>query len=140
MLEGTSKKIINLTLIAAALGGIFFIFHSYNPSQSSFFLPCPFKYATGYHCPGCGSQRAIHQLAKGNITHAFGLNPLMVLSLPIIVYAFGLKLYNYLFSTQLRVTLFYSNLFIVSYFSIVVVYWIARNIPTFPFTLLAPTD
>ncbi|SDE44904.1 Protein of unknown function [Ulvibacter litoralis] len=139
MLEVTSKKIITLTLIAAVLGGIFFVFHSYNPSHHSFFLPCPFKYTTGYHCPGCGSQRAIHQLAQGDVTTAFGLNPLMVLSLPLIIYAFGLKLYNYLFSTQLRVHLFYNPFFIYGYFGIVAIYWIARNIPMYPFTVLAPT-
>ncbi|MBZ0327696.1 MAG: DUF2752 domain-containing protein [Altibacter sp.] len=96
-------------------------------------MPCPFKFVTGYNCPGCGSQRALHQLAHGNIQTAFFLNPLLILSLPLLIYSLGLKLWNYLFETVHRVRLFYSNLFIFSYFGIAIAYWIFRNLPIYPF-------
>ena len=44
--------------------------------------PCPFRYATGLLCPGCGTLRGLHQLLHGHPLAAFRLNPLMVLSLP----------------------------------------------------------
>ncbi|MFT5435382.1 MAG: hypothetical protein ACI840_000013 [Ulvibacter sp.] len=134
-----SKKLLNSTLVASLLGGIFILYYFFNPSDYSLFLICPFKYATGYHCPGCGSQRAIHQLAHGNILDAFGFNPLMVLSIPLVLYGFGVKAWNYLNSTNHRFKLFYNNFFIYTYFIIVLLFWILRNIPIAPFNYLSPS-
>ncbi|RMA65861.1 DUF2752 domain-containing protein [Ulvibacter antarcticus] len=125
--------------MALFLGGGFLLFFFFNPAEHSFFLPCPFKLITGYHCPGCGSQRALHQLFHGDISGAFGYNPLMVLSLPLIVGGFGIMAYNFLFDTSHRLQLFYSNTFIYLYFGVAVLYWIVRNIPFPPFSYLAPS-
>ena len=135
-----SKKLLNFTLVASFLGGVFILYYFFNPSDHSFFLVCPFKYATGYSCPGCGSQRAIHQLAHGNIVNAFGFNPLMVLSIPLVLYGFGIKAWNYLYSTEHRVKLFYSNFFIYTYFIIVLLFWVLRNLPIGPFNQLSPSN
>lgn len=40
-----------------------------------FFIPCPFKYLSGYDCPGCGFQRALLALMKGEVEHSFHLYP-----------------------------------------------------------------
>ena len=48
---------------------------------------CPFLWLTGYYCPGCGTLRAYHQLLRGNVVDAIGLNPLTVVALPAMVYA-----------------------------------------------------
>lgn len=135
-----SKKLLNFILMVVFLGGIFIFYYLYNPSEHSFFLSCPFKYATGYHCPGCGSQRAIYQLAHGNLGSAFSFNPLMVLSLPMVIYGVGIKAWNYLFSTQYSIGLFNSNFFIYTFFTIVILYWVLRNIPLAPFSLLSPSS
>ena len=79
-----------------------------------------------FYCPGCGSQRAIHQLLHFNIIDAFRLNPLMVLSLPIIFYGLLLQIWNFIFETKYRVSLFYSKLFIYGYFGAVLLYWICK--------------
>lgn len=50
-----------------------------------FFPKCPFKAVTGLDCPGCGSQRAIHQLLNFNLIAAFKYNPLLLLSIPYIL-------------------------------------------------------
>ena len=123
-----------------ALGGIIIIYSYFNPAQHSFFIPCPFNYVTGYHCPGCGSQRAVHQLLHLNILGALRLNPLLVLSLPILFLGVGVQIWNYIFETQFRIHLFYNNKFIYGYFIVVILYWILRNIPYEPFNLLAPVN
>jgi hypothetical protein len=135
-----SKKLIKIALMVILLGGFFLLYSLFNPSQHSYFIPCPFKLATGYNCPGCGSQRAIHQLLHLNIVEAFKLNSFMVLSIPLIVYGLGTNVWNFIFETRLRVKLFYSNLFIYVYFGLAVLYWILRNISYYPFNLLAPTE
>jgi len=134
-----SKKILKIALLVFAFGVVFFIYSSYDPSQSNFFIPCPIKYTTGYECPGCGSQRAIHELLNFNFYSAFRLNPFMILSLPLIIYGLGITIWNWIFKTHYRIRLFYSNLFIYLYFGAAILYWILRNIPYYPFNLLAPT-
>jgi hypothetical protein len=70
-------------LISIAVLGIFFVWllASFDPAESSFFLTCPFRSITGFPCPGCGSQRALHDLLHGQVGDAFQHNPLVVLGL-----------------------------------------------------------
>ena len=133
-----SKKIVKLALLVSILGGFFTLYFLFDPADHSFFIPCPMRTLTGYSCPGCGSQRAIHQLLHGNIGAAFWLNPLLLLTLPILIYAFGQKAYNYIFNTQFRVGIFYNNYFIYGYFGLAILYWVLRNLPFYPFSILAP--
>jgi len=141
MEHSINKKIGFVFLGLLILSVIVFIYYRFNPSSTNTsFLACPIKMVTGYHCPGCGSQRAIHQLLHLNVYRAFRLNPFMLASLPIIMYALGLRLYNYLFNTQHRVGIFYSKWFIYGYFGLALLYWLLRNLPYYPFNLLAPTS
>lgn len=140
MLEVEAIKLKKIGLLLFVVGGLFIIYFTYNPSSSGFFIPCPFHYFTGYNCPGCGSQRAIHQIFHGNLYGAFRLNPLMVLTLPILIYGLGITSYNFVFSTEYRFKLFYNKIFIYGYFGIAIIYWVVRNLPYYPFNLLAPTE
>lgn len=128
-----SKKILMIALTIVILGGGFFYYFFNNPTNNRLFLPCPFKLLSGYNCPGCGSQRAIHQLLHGNVVDAFYLNPLLVLSVPIIIYGLGTRAFNYIFDASHRVQFFYSKLFIYTYFGIAIIYWVVRNLSFYPF-------
>ncbi|WP_407690111.1 DUF2752 domain-containing protein [Rubrobacter aplysinae] len=108
-----------------------------NPTNSNLFPRCPFLAMTGCYCPGCGSLRAIHQLARGELVAALGLNPMMVLSVPFIAYYFTSQLKLTFFGQSLR-RFFIQPVFIWSLLLIILVYWILRNIPVYPFSLLAP--
>lgn len=132
-----SKRLIILTLSITAIGGVFYFYFKFNPTEHSFFLACPLRYTTGLECPGCGSQRAIHQLLHGDIVAAFKLNPFFILSIPLIIYGLGLKVYNYLFDASHRFMLFYDKRFIYGYFGLAILFAIARNINAYPFTLLS---
>lgn len=135
-LEAT--KFLKIALIAALLGGFVFLYYFFNPSLN-FFVPCPIYFATGLYCPGCGSQRAIHLLLHGNIIGAFRFNPLMVVTLPILIYGLGITIANWIFGTSYRFMLFYSKIFIFGYFGLAIIYWVLRNLPFYPFNLLSPT-
>ena len=39
---------------------------------------CPLLLATGHFCPGCGSLRAVHDLAVGDLSEALGHNLIVV--------------------------------------------------------------
>lgn len=52
-----------------------------DPNEPGHYPTCPFLALTGQFCPGCGSLRAMHALAHGQLTTALGLNVLTVLAL-----------------------------------------------------------
>ena len=134
-----TNKIWKSALFLLLFGGFFIVYFFYNPSENYFFIPCPFNYITGFFCPGCGSQRAIHLLLHGDVYGAFRFNPLMVLTLPILIYGVGITIANWIFGTRYRFMLFYSKLFVFGYFGVAILYWVLRNLPIYPFHLLAPT-
>ena len=57
--------IIPVAIIAA---GVFYYF--VNPVESNIAPKCPMKFITGYQCPSCGAQRAIHACLHGRIAEA----------------------------------------------------------------------
>src|SRR5260370_24056560 len=69
----------------ATIALFLFFFNRASPANQ-FFPKCPFRLVTGWQCPGCGSTRACYQLIHLHPIAAFKLNPLMVLTLPFIVY------------------------------------------------------
>ena len=62
-----------------------YVYAHYNPENHQFFPKCPVYLLTGYQCPGCGSQRAFHQLFQGNIAMAFRYNPFVLVLVPYIM-------------------------------------------------------
>lgn len=65
--------------------GFAVLYYFFNPSVERFFPSCPFYTATGWQCPGCGSQRAIHELLHFNFIEAFQYNALLVLFVPYVL-------------------------------------------------------
>ncbi len=62
-------------LVVAASLAVFFWF---DPARSSFFPACLFHRLTGLNCPGCGGQRALHELLHGNFLVALRHNALLI--------------------------------------------------------------
>jgi hypothetical protein len=56
-----------------------------DPSEPGHYPPCPVRALTGLYCPGCGSLRAVHALAHGDVLSALDLNALFVVSVPFMV-------------------------------------------------------
>lgn len=80
------KNYLILIPLILILGIIYYV---YNPENNGFFPKCPFKYLTGYSCPGCGSQRAIHEILHFNFFKAFQYNALLILSIPYLLVGFA---------------------------------------------------
>jgi hypothetical protein len=55
-----------------------------DPEESGHYPTCPFLALTGHWCPGCGSLRAIHALAHGQVATAASRNVLTVAALPLL--------------------------------------------------------
>lgn len=113
------------------------LYYNYNPGVYKFFPECPFHKYSRFDCPGCGSQRAVHALLHGEILLALNYNLLLVLSLPFLLIHFLLKVAAYWTKKDLAWSFWYKPTTPIIICVIVVVFWIARNIPVAPFTYLA---
>lgn len=77
-------------LVAMAVCGWLILLWLFDPEGGQMHLPCPFHWLTGWHCPGCGSQRALHDLLHGRIAEAFGHNAAMILAVPALMAQWGI--------------------------------------------------
>ena len=78
-----------LSLATLALLPVCALVYLVDPAGSSLYPLCPFYAATGLYCPVCGSLRATNRLLHGDVASAFGFNPLLLLALPVIAYAYA---------------------------------------------------
>lgn len=86
-MKNRQQEIRKALVIGASL--IFLlIYFLFNPQHSLLFPKCPIYVLTGWQCPGCGSQRAIHCLLNFDFVQAFSYNALMVMSIPYLFIAF----------------------------------------------------
>lgn len=105
--------------------------------HSGFFPRCPFFMITGFLCPGCGSQRSVSSLLHGDIKQALHFNVLLVASLPFLLYSSAVGVMN-VFRTKIVIQkIFYSPVFVKIVFAVVMLFWVLRNIPVYPFTILS---
>lgn len=79
-----TKAIAAGVLLLAAMA-LVYIYSRFDPASAGFFPRCIFLTLTGWQCPGCGSQRAIHALLHADIPAAWSANPMVVLLLPFII-------------------------------------------------------
>jgi hypothetical protein len=128
-------KVFVLSTTVLALALLYFFIDARIPG---FFPRCPFNTFTRLFCPGCGSQRAISALVHGQFLQAVGFNVLMVASLPLIFYAAIAEVLSAFTNFHLKQQVFYSPLFAKVLLVLVLAFGISRNIPLYPFTLLAP--
>jgi hypothetical protein len=106
---------------------------------AAIFPRCPFYLLTGLFCPGCGSQRAVSALLHLDLASAARYNVLLVASLPIILYSSYAACVN-TFSTKkvVQQRLFHSVWFIRLIAVVVLLFWVLRNLGSYPFHFLAP--
>lgn len=96
------------------------------PEEFPYWPKCMLYQTTGLHCPGCGCTRALSALLHGDIHKCFTNNILFIPSIIVAVIVF------------LCPKLMKSRCFTWGFITIVVLFFILRNLPWQPFCLLAP--
>lgn len=114
------------------------IFYFFDPSRLSLFPRCPFQVITGYYCPGCGSQRAIHSFLHFRWDEVIHYNILMFPAAFLILYHYSRPLVRKYFNLAIPNVLYLKQTPWVILL-IIVAFWILRNIQFEPFTWLSPT-
>ena len=125
-----------LTTAAIAAVAGFWLLRNFDPGAAhSPFPECMFRAFTGWYCVGCGMTRALHALAHGDVPRAFSMNPLAMTLLAISPLLLGWKLgWQPAWLRPLVAVVAEPKFWLL----LLPAYWIARNLPWFPFTLLAP--
>jgi hypothetical protein len=101
-----------------------------DPAVSAFVPPCAIYAMAGWYCTGCGTARAVHALAHGRFLDALHLNALAVIVLPLAAAALidvRLDVFRRLGPRATWLAL-----------AVILIFGLIRNIPLFPFVLLAP--
>lgn len=102
--------------------------------------PTCFTYSQfGIYCPGCGNTRALHALTHGHIIETFDYNLLFPFAVIVLAWYFCVGFSTLLF--RRRVMWIPSRIPTAGAIGIgvvVVLFTVLRNIPVWPFTILAP--
>ena len=121
-------------IAAACLIGWF-----YQYGMRAAWLPaCLFHRLTGLNCPGCGMTRATHAALHGHLGTALRCNPLGMVLLPAAMVGLGLELTGWLAAKPPPVSFRIGGRWALGLCWLVLAFWILRNIPAWPFSLLAP--
>ncbi|MGE5415715.1 MAG: DUF2752 domain-containing protein [Acidobacteriota bacterium] len=133
----TPRKPLVAAIIAAGglflVGLVFFV----DPQINKFYPPCMFHELTGFLCPGCGCGQAVSQLMHGHLLYALGYNPFVIILLPFILYRLAGILLYHMTGKKLPMPLLGPKV-IVGLLIVIVAFWVLRNIPVYPLTLLRP--
>lgn len=127
------KQFILLLFITGAV----FVYLFINPSEVDFLPKCPLFFTTGLYCPGCGSQRATHQLLQFNFLGVLQQNVLYAMGLFFLIYHYSVVGLNHFFNKNFYNYIYHPKTPILILI-LVMLFWILRNIPFYPFNLLAP--
>jgi hypothetical protein len=129
--EFWNRRTTVVTIWGLLISAAIYVF-LFEPGKSGFFPLCPFRLLTGLTCPGCGSTRAMHQLLHGHFEAAFMLNPLFLIALPFLAYAW-LRHTVFAFKGKTPPPNALPASYIYLIFVVVLSFWIFRNTPLYPF-------
>ena len=105
-----------------------FIFYIFDPNKVSIFPPCPFLVLTGYECPGCGTQRAIHSLLHLRIGDALRYNSFIIFAIPYILLGVYLEYWGGKNRFPKLEKIFFGKYAVMVVLIGILAYWILRNI------------
>lgn len=105
-----------------------FIFYTFDPEEMVLFPKCPFLLATGYECPGCGSQRAVHSILHLNFRAAFSYNALILFLIPYILFGMFLEFFNGKKRFPKLEKFFFGKWAALIVVLGILVYWVVRNL------------
>ncbi|MCG6188970.1 DUF2752 domain-containing protein [Maribellus maritimus] len=123
-----------LLILFIGLAVLFFVL---DPTENALFPRCVFHSLTGYYCPGCGSQRAIHSMLHLDFAGVVRNNVLFLPAVLLVVYHYSHPILNKSLNWKLPNILYLKQTpWII--LIVIVLFWVLRNIPYIPFSALVP--
>lgn len=125
------NRFVKPTIIAVVGLSLLLIYYFVDPVNSALaqLMPkCMLKTLTGYDCPSCGIQRALHALLNGEFKAAFWLNPFLAFILPYVVVLLYTVLSKDRFAERIKPYVQHRNA-VYAYLVLYIAWWIVRNTP-----------
>ena len=132
----TLRAAILLSIAVLFLLGAVYLY-GHNPVEVPF-IPCIFYKLTGMYCPGCGSGWASYAILHGQLYQAFRYNPLMIFVLVFLALYFTARGLDWLITGGNHIDRHIPDKYLYWLLVVILIYGSIRNIPCFPFYLLAP--
>jgi hypothetical protein len=133
------ETLLRLGIVAAAVGApaAAAVLYFADPTENASYPRCTLFALTGIHCPFCGATRCGHALLNGDLLQALAWNPIAVVVLPLGT----LWLFWAAWRVVRRRPLPSANppTWSIRWITVgLLVFWLLRNLPFYPFELLAP--
>lgn len=125
--RSAAGRLIAPVAVAVAALAVTATIAAVDPNEPGHYPTCPFLQFTGLYCPGCGTLRAVHALAHGDLGTAVARNPLTVVALPLLVWGWVLWLRTRLTGRRSQFVL--PAAMIWGWLGVVLSYWVLRNLP-----------
>ncbi len=133
--SATAERVLAAAGILAATTGAFVIGY-FNPTTAGFFPVCPLHAVTGLNCPGCGLTRGFHALFHGDVLGALHFNALLPVYLFVGIYFLVSLSLIVVKGRGLSFNIFKPHL-LWGFLIVLIIFGIMRNLPFYPFTILA---
>jgi hypothetical protein len=111
---------------AFLLLGLIYLY--FDPSHSPWAPKCPFRLLTGWDCPSCGSQRALHALLQGDFRQALHYNLFLILSVPYFLLVAYTTFSHDRFARRLLPWVQHPRV-VILFLVLTLVWWLLRNLP-----------
>jgi hypothetical protein len=122
-----------LLVLACVAGGLALI--RFLPGLLAALPSCMFQKVTGWNCPGCGGTRCVIRLAHGDLVGAVGMNPIVVLYGALAIGWLSVGVLQEARGRRAPALPSWTGWLLGGG---VLLFGILRNLPWWPFTLLAP--
>lgn len=123
----TAVRLAPAALVAGAAAAAVAVLATVDPHEAGHYPTCPFLWLTGLYCPGCGSLRAVHDLAHLDVVGAWSMNPLLLVVAPFLVGSwFAWVRRTATGRPRRRVAPAWA---VWGLLVVVLAYWVARNVP-----------
>lgn len=121
----TKKRRVIFTLVVVS-GGV--VLYWLDPARYVFMPKCIFRMLTGWDCPGCGLQRAVHALLHGRFGEAVQYNYFLLLGIP---YVLAVMYMEWFASGEKHLRLrrvLYHRYVLYAYVALYLAWWVLRNV------------
>ena len=136
-MDSCRKRVGIVLLVLSIFAGVTGLLYLFGP-HAPFWPKCLFHQFTGMSCPGCGMTRATNAALHGQWALAFRYNPVLMILLPVFALGGAWELIGWLRGKPMPIRFQLGKRFGYGLLAVILVFWVLRNIPHWPFTLLAP--
>ena len=111
----------------AVIAAVCAYYYTHDPAEASSRAPrCFFRLLTGWECPGCGAQRALHAALHLRLAEAWSYNPFVFFAFPLasayVLIEAGRRRWPRFHAAATRPAI------IAAIFVAIVAFWILRNL------------